>query len=329
MAFVFTAMLTGCTTLSLRPYDADAHASAATEWAPHRDAAEWWYVTGVLSGEDKLWMFQFTIFHRANFVSQGYLLDIALSDYQTGQHIFEETATANDGVAHGDWRTIAFGGSSITLDGSTVTVTAVGEKLSYSFVMKAETPPIWNGRGGAIGMGVAKSPTQMSYYYSFPRMSTSGTVSYVDASGSRVSAALTGSSWLDRQWGAFSQSGWDWFSLRMLDRSEMMMFDFPTTGYHDGTIISPDGTEAETKNFRVATTEWTTINGAIFGQEWTVEAPELGGTYRVVALSTRDYNPNRVMPYWEGLCKVYDDRGTLVGYAVEETTATAHPAGAS
>ncbi len=319
-------VLSSCATLSLRPFNAHRHGSVYAEWPPHRNAGEWWYVTGRLQGpKGGLWLYQFTIFHQAKLFGQGYLLDLALTDYSTGQHLFEEYATTNPRKAYGKKNTIVFEGNSISLTHEGIDIHADGKKMQFNLKLRPEKPPVWQANDGVEAMGTPGQPNQMSYYYSFTRLATSGTISFVDPQGARIEKTVTGNSWLDRQWGTFSESGWDWFSIRLFDGNDVMLYAFPKTGFKEGTLAGPKGHATTFRDFSYSTEKWQTIGTSRYGLEWRVDLPVIGKKLRIAALSPNNYNPNRVIGYWEGLCKVYDQSGKLVGYAVEETTASAHP----
>jgi hypothetical protein len=49
-----------------------------------------------------------------------------------------------------------------------------------------------------------------------------------------------------------------------------------------------------------------------------------GGRYRVEPMHSEDFNPNPANDYWEGLCRLLDEGGSLVGYCVTQTTGAAH-----
>lgn len=323
-------LLTSCATLSLRAFNPRSHGTVYAEWPPHQNAGEWWYVTGVLHGTGStLWLYQFTIFHQAKGLAQGYLLDLALTNYTTGKHLFREEATTDSQMAYPKGDAIVFGENSITLSHSGVSIIARSKQMSFTLTLVPEKPPVWHGDNGVEAMGIPANPDQMSYYYSFTRLRTRGTITYDAPSGESVTKRVHGSSWLDRQWGHFSKSAWDWFSLRLFDGTDIMLYSFPKTGFRAGTIVGPKGGVRKLKQYVYTTNRWQVRGSSRYGLEWTIDIPEIHKRYRVEALSKNDFNPNRVMEYWEGLCKVYDEHGELVGYAVEETTASAHHVGGS
>ena len=81
-----------------------------------------------------------------------------------------------------------------------------------------EKPPVLH-HGGYIDYG----PAGGSYYYSRTRLRASGFLSQTGA----AAAAVSGEAWMDHQWGNFvvaSGGGWDWYSLQLDDRFELMLY---------------------------------------------------------------------------------------------------------
>ena len=66
-------------------------------------------------------------------------------------------------------------------------------------------------------------PGNASYYYSYTRLATQGTVQVGENT-----FQVTGTSWLDREWSTSAlgpeQSGWDWFALQLDDGRELMLY---------------------------------------------------------------------------------------------------------
>src|SRR6266568_2320238 len=95
--------------------------------------------------------------------------------------------------------------------------------------------------GGYIEYG----PAGGSYYYSRTRIAASGSLS--SAGGDPT--AVSGVAWMDHQWGNFvvaSGGGWDWFSLQLDDRTELMLYvlrgvDGQTTGVYGTQVLSDGG----------------------------------------------------------------------------------------
>ncbi len=81
--------------------------------------------------------------------------------------------------------------------------------------------PLLQGDQGRSQKGAA--PGNASYYYSIPRLRTSGSL---QIAGRDI--AVTGLSWLDREWSTSAldenQLGWDWFSAQLADGSDFMYY---------------------------------------------------------------------------------------------------------
>ena len=102
-------------------------------------------------------------------------------------------------------------------------------------------PPVLNGMGGLSVK--ASGPTGASHHYSITSIDTKGTITWEG----RVCPAKA-RSWLNREFGSHifpeAVQGWDWFSLRLEDHSEIMIFivrfqsnEIALTSY--GTYVSP------------------------------------------------------------------------------------------
>jgi len=321
--------LTLCTTLdeNLKPFHPHTHGTAHEEWQPHQESVEWWYATGALAGgSDDVYAYQFTIFHLSRQSNQAYALHLAFSDYQTGQHIFEEEISFSHGKAHGNTDTIVFENSRIEISGNTILIHAEGKELSYQLTLSSTKPPAWHGQDGIIVMARQEEERERSFYYSFTNMDTEGSVTYRNEKGEVTKKVLTGKSWFDRQWGAFTETGWDWFSIRFFDDEEIMLFSFPKTGHRDATYVNSDGRSSRFSDFSYTVQEWVTHKGKKFGLGWTLSLPVKERDYSIVPLSHNDFNfaSNRNRGYWEGLCVVYNGQNEKVGYCMMETTSSAY-----
>jgi predicted secreted hydrolase len=308
----------------LRPFHPEVHASAAGEWSPHDHTVEWWYVTGALKDEaDNSFFYQFTVFHgfRLN-LFEGYVLHLAVTDVKNGKHwFFEDSGQPNETVFGREDR-VAFKESDIAVSTSSDEITAMevrGEagKFSFAFHMRPRKKAVWHGRDGIVVMGHEDQAAERSYYYSFTDLETEGGLTL---EGRTV--AVRGSSWFDRQWGKFTETAWDWFSLRLTDGREIMLFSFPETGYNAGTLVERDGRAAPIRSFqlqRLKSVEYPAPD-AVFSLGWRILL-ETGDEFRVLPLMADQYNPSQnTPPYWEGICSILSMKGELLGYCVTETT---------
>jgi hypothetical protein len=50
-----------------------------------------------------------------------------------------------------------------------------------------------------------------------------------------------------------------------------------------------------------------------YGIGWAVSFPENSRIYQVIPVSDDQYNPSKLIPYWEGLFRMMDEKGTFIG----------------
>jgi predicted secreted hydrolase len=127
-----------------------------------------------------------------------------------------------------------------------------------------------------------------SYYYSLPDLATSGTLTENGAS-----YHVTGTSWLDRQWGDWdwsTVSKWTWMSIQLADGERLNLWDMFADGpeQHYATMLKPNGvTEVVTVDPLApdAADVWTSpTTGKRYPTRWTVHIPDLHTTLKVSAL---------------------------------------------
>src|SRR5262249_11735630 len=105
-------------------------------------------------------------------------------------------------------------------------------------------PIVLQGDRGLSQKGQA--PGNASYYYSIPRMPTSGTLTLP---GEHFE--VTGESWMDREWSTSALEpgdvGWDWFALQLDDQRELMFYRLRQKGgaaspQSSGILVDASGT---------------------------------------------------------------------------------------
>lgn len=308
---------------------------------------EWWYLTGHLFAEDgRRFGYQATFFRSAlkapheqeadsAFGSgQLYLTHMALSDPEGDEFYFAERlsrggwdAFARVGqldVRNGNW---SLSGASAA-DPSMQLEASIGASVRWSLELVPEKPVIRFGEDGTSRKGPA--PEARSYYLSFTRLATSGTLTVGDET-----FTVTGSSWMDHEIASNQLDpdyiGWDWIAIQLEDGWEVKAYLLRQS---DGTPapfsaliwISPEGTVhyRGPEDF-----EW---NSA---RTWT--SPETDATYPVAPVITTRHpqsdkpvtflfdpvldNQELDLPgttYWEGAGRVLNDGGQEVGSAYLE-----------
>jgi predicted secreted hydrolase len=304
---------------------------------PHLDyQTEWWYYTGnLVTGNGQHFGYQLTFFRRALAppaqrseresawaADQVYMAHFALTDVAGKSHrAFERFARGAAGLAGAqaapyqvwleDWQVEE-------VEPGVTRLRAAQEGLALDLVLVDRRGPIPHGQRGYSPKG--SQPGNASYYYSLPRLQTSGTVQVAD----RV-YTVSGLSWLDHEWstGALvaGQVGWDWFSAQLDDGSEVMVFqlrreDGSIDPFSSGTYIAADGSTrhlgGDGFEIRVEDTWRSPHTRAIYPARWTVAVPAVDLTLQIEP-RLADQELAISYAYWEGAVQV---EGQRAGQAV-------------
>ncbi|MYN15993.1 carotenoid 1,2-hydratase [Rugamonas sp. FT107W] len=222
---------------AVTPLAPGASLSFPADFGAHPDyKTEWWYVTGWLAKPDgKPMGFQVTFFRsatshdRANpskFAPKQLIIGhAAISDPANGRLLHDErSAREGFGLSYAkvgdtdvkleDWHMVraADGSYQVHLD-------AASFKLDLK--LAPSQPVLPQGDRGYSRKGT--QPSDSSYYYSEPQLTTTGTVT----SGGKT-VAVTGASWFDHEWStqyvATDAAGWDWIGANLADGGAMMAF---------------------------------------------------------------------------------------------------------
>ena len=291
----------GCTTSVSLPKDE----------APHSSPVEWWYFSGHLSGKDAKghvqdYGYEYVIFQ---FLDEGpkpvYLGDLSITDltrktfkFAGEQASYPVPKTVDSFNLHaGSW----------TMSGQPGRDALKASLPGYSLDLglRATEPAVLEGnKCGYISM----APLGSSFYYSYPSLSTTGTI--VDHG---ITLKVTGTSWMDHQWGPInfaSGGGWDWFSMQLSNGQQYMLFFIRNKKGQIvetvGTRVAHDGkdiTYLTAANIgEKATGSFTSpATGIKYGSGWKVTVP--GGTLTVTPdLRNQEVDLLKTQgnAYWEG-----------------------------
>jgi predicted secreted hydrolase len=290
----------------------------------HPFQTEWWYYTGNLEAADgRHYGYQLTFFRRglaaqptprpaSMAADQVYFAHLALTEVDAGRHqSWERFSRGAAGLAGAqveplriwleDWTMEA-----LNADGSNLRLTAsVENEMALDLVLQASKPLVLHGDQGLSPK--SDEPGNASYYVSYTRLETSGTLV---VQGEPL--AVTGTSWFDHEWSTSALGpqavGWDWFSLQLDDGRELMYFQIrrqdgsiePVSG---GTLVEPDGSQRRLSSEQVTVEvleEWTSPEtGATYPGRWQLAVPSAG-----IELTIEPWLPdqeNRLsFTYWEG-----------------------------
>ena len=187
-------------------------------------------------------------------------------------------------------------------------------------------PPILNGIDGLSQK--SSQPGNASYYYSISRLQTDGTLRVAG-----IDYAVTGLSWLDREWGSSAlskeQHGWDWFALQLSDGSDLMFYnlrklDGSQDSHSAGTWIRADGGTLPLARDDVSVDVqeyWDSPRGGRYPMEWQIQVAPLALNLHVnPVLNAQELNTN--VRYWEGAVDVKGERAgdELTGRGYVELT---------
>jgi predicted secreted hydrolase len=308
------------------PEDHGAHEEFRTEW---------WYFTGNLTtAGGRRFGYQFTLFRSA--VTPGmppresdwatrqvYMAHFAVTDpVNEAFHAHERFSRGAAGLAGvqnqpfrawlEDWQ--IRGGE----DPPPFRLSAAEGGTSIELELEATKPLVLNGDRGLSRKG--REEGNASYYYSYTRMATRGTVTV----GFKT-FEVQGSSWLDREWSTSAleegQVGWDWFALQLSDGSDLMVYrlrqaDGRSDDLSSGTLVAADGSSRSLRggDFVIEPlTEWTSpATGIEYPSKWRLTVPDTALDLQITPLLP-DQELVLSFRYWEGAVTV---SGTSAGEAV-------------
>ncbi len=293
--------------------------------AAHPDyKIEWWYYTGnVETPSGRRFGYQLTFFRtgivpQVNNASRWAVRDLFMTHFcisdieQKAFHSFERLNRAGVGWAgaetdryrvwNEDWQA--------RLDGKTHVLEAESEGDKIALQLTPEKAEVIHGENGVNQRGAETA--NASHYVSLTRLRTTGRITV-----GGETFEVSGLSWMDHEFGsrffAEQQSGWDWLSIQLDDRRELMFYqlrrsDGSIDPRSSGTLIEADG-----RSTRLASSEFTLkpagavwrseVSQATYPIEWLIEIPkfDLRLQTRAAFASQELRTPESTgVTYWEG-----------------------------
>jgi predicted secreted hydrolase len=213
------------------------------------------------------------------------------------------------------------------MDGSRQRLVAQQDDCGVDLVLEPTKPMVLHGDSGLSRKGA--TPGNASYYYSFTRLATSGSIR-IDGQEYEIE----GSSWMDHEFSSSlletEQAGWDWFSIQFDNDEELMLYrmrrdDGTADQFSSGTFVAADGsTRHLTKDdFRLEPADYwrSPHTGAEYPVSWRMEVPMLSIKLDVeAAFADQEMVTQRTtgIAYWEGSIDVSGQIGDApadgVGY---------------
>ncbi|MDH3279873.1 MAG: carotenoid 1,2-hydratase [Gammaproteobacteria bacterium] len=310
---------------------------------------EWWYLTGNLATPDRRrFGYQVTLFRSALSpdtphsrsawaTNQVYLAHVAVTDVARRRfHSAERIGRGALGLAGAetepvrlwldDWSIVE---RSEPIPGCRDCLAAavnIGEReFALSLSLTALKAPALHGDRGLSAKG--PSNQNASYYYSYTRMATRGTIT-VDG----TPVPVRGSSWFDHEWSTSAlspgQSGWDWFSIQLSDDTEVMLFrlrdrDLASRDFLSGSMIDPNGrvTPVSAAVIEALSTWRSPSTGVAYPSGWRIVLPGRGLQLTLTPL-LENQEIDLMFRYWEGAVAVTGSANAhqLRGYGYAELT---------
>ncbi len=305
--------------------------------AHNRYRTEWWYFTGnLLDTTGHHFGYQLTFFRlaltaepsvsKSNWRSnQMYMAHFTVTDVQHNRfYTAERFSRAGNGLAGAErdkFHVWLYNWSATVQDASdaSIHIAAQAGDFAVALHLQALKPLVKQGQRGYFRKG--SEPDNASYYYSYTRMVTDGTIIL---HGNKF--AVHGLSWMDREWGTSSmspqQTGWDWFALQLNDNSELMYYrlrrnDGLSDKHSGGTLFLADGGRRELQYRDVMIEEldkWTSlVSGITYPILWHLSIPASKLELDIVPL-IKNQELNVSYRYWEGAVRV---KGTKDGQPID------------
>jgi predicted secreted hydrolase len=318
------------------PPDRWQRAIGAWSWQFPRDhgahpnfQTEWWYFTGNLQDSpQRKFGYQLTLFRQgvqftpAQTTSRWAVRDLyfghfTISDISSNEfHVAERVSRGalGEAKAAADRMDVALGPWTLQQDANDrIHLVAHDANMAIDLEDQPVKPLILEGVEGlsrtADGVGEA------SYYYSYPRLATSGSLS---VAGNTYH--VTGLTWFDHEFSTGSlgpdQVGWDWFCIQLENNEEIMLYAMRDKSgaidpVSEGTWVHTNGTSERLLpgSFTIAKqgTWKSPQSGAIYPAGWRIEVPG----HRAVLTVTPDMADQELrltkmgaLDYWEGACSV-------------------------
>ncbi|GAB2945927.1 lipocalin-like domain-containing protein [Hymenobacter coalescens] len=323
-------LLTGPTGCILKPttrHDtSEDRAQLPREEAVHvRNSVEWWYFTGHLrdqqSGEQ--YGIEYVFFHFNPSGKRDYLMvNVAVTDpkqqrfhydyaLQPQRRILPDSLPIRLRLPKAEqlWSLDGQEGR-YQLKAGLTTHPGTGFELTTT----PAKPVLLHGGTGYEQYG----PVAKAGYYSYPRLSTTGTLT-LDGQARSVSGEL----WYDRQWNCGSVNkrhiAWDWLSIQLHEtRDDLMLYTVHNKKTQEriggGSLFGPQGENQhlEAKDFQLEPIDhWQSPRtGSRYPARWRVRVPAKGYDLTVEPLvpeqelSLKLFKALPPLNYWEGMCRV-------------------------
>lgn len=241
------------------------------EWAPHArqtdTSFEWWYITGNLHDAqgNPYFLYIGAIDHNGAVMQKRMLgqvlppnmrsvaLTSTLSDYANEKIMSPSGAAILPDVAMFDdnKNQVLLDGKDLANNPYIVNWDYVGDEMNifvdntnFTLNLKVSNANdgVWHKDSlGIEGMIQQGTEEEFSFYYSLPNCPMTGKISFKDENGNITKTfEVFGRSWVDRQWGDFFNTYWEWSSFRFDNGATMHLYNF-FNGHQEGFYRDENG----------------------------------------------------------------------------------------
>ena len=273
----------------------------------HLSDLEWWYFNGHLateSGEE--FSYHFVTFQSV--LDSGLtprLAQLSWADHAAGIHLTDEEAAFTVPEPSSGEFDLPISGWRMSGNGEVYHLSFGAGDYRVELQAVSQKPAVLHHGTGLVDLGIAGK----TYYYSRTRLETSGTVSVAG-----VSHPVTGLSWMDHQWGAFTTMGigWDWLSLNLDDGSDLtvsVVWELDGRRHINtyGTYVPADSDPIHLPGSDIsleATGSWTSPEtGAVYPMNWVLRIDSLNLELTLApSMEEAEFTMTDFIPvvYWEG-----------------------------
>ena len=301
---------------------------------------EWWYYTGNLEEIETARPFGYQLtFFRVTLNNEGanpnqsqwklghvYFAHMTLTDIDGEKfYYFERINRKGVGNAGADADRLMVWNEDWFLEGKgkVHSLKAMESGTGIELQLVPEKKLVIHGNNGISKKGSEKG--NASHYFSYTRMKTTGQI-FVKGKAYNV----IGSSWMDHEYSSNQLNdelvGWDWFSLKLDDKTELMLYLLrrKTGGvdsFSSGTFIAADGSSRHIKQEEFIVrplSYWTSKkSGIVYPASWELKLPNFG----IKLTLSPDLNEQELYDlrsisasYWEGSVSV---EGTIRGNSIK------------
>lgn len=312
------------------PRDHGAHPEFRTEW---------WYFTGNLrDAAGNRYGYQLTFFRQGVRLKASdpgnpwslrdlYPAHFAITDAGAGAFRYAEQITRSGpglaGAAAGGMNVWNLGWSA-KMEGNRILLRARHGEMELALDLTPRKPLVLQGDRGLSRKGPGRG--QASYYYSFTDLATKGTLR---TPGSEMPMPVEGVSWFDQEFSSNAltkdQVGWDWFSIRLTDGRDLMLYflrkkDGTVEQESSGALVEADGKSRILKSAEIGVevlATWTSPrSGGTYPSRWRIRIPAAGIDLQLtplVAAQELITEGSTGVTYWEG---AVDGTGSSAGRPV-------------